>query len=326
MLDRAGIHAERDARPRQEPAGSHAAGPYPVVDGAEAFDGIPGLKRLCLRVATPDPARFRIRRSTQRLGVLRLSAVEISPMQLLSAYEPGTPTVAILRRGAVDVRIDGRTVTLGSGEAIAFERLDARTFTSRSASAWFTLSSVEPKQWHREAAVVRRVGELSAPLLALTQASIVAIRGGAASASELRHLERAVSHVLDGLVVDDDPDDLPGLDSAVLRRRALVLIEDGYTDAELRSPAIARALNVSLRTLQRAYEEASGGLTVSDEIARCRREHAARILEDPSLVRLPIASVAERSGYGRQAGLRRAFARHYGMSPSEYRSLYSGER
>ncbi|NQX26383.1 helix-turn-helix transcriptional regulator [Microbacteriaceae bacterium VKM Ac-2854] len=294
-----------------------------AADKTESFDGITGLHRFCLRVATPDPARFRIRRMTERLGSLRLSAVEVSPLQLLSPYEPGTPTIAILRRGTADVRIDGRMTTLGSGEAIGFQRLDARMFTSRSASAWFTITATEPKPWHREMGAVRRVGELSAPLLALTQATMAAIRGGVASTSELRHLERAVSHVLDGLVADSEPDDLPGLDSTLLRRRALALIEDGYTDAELRSAAIARALNVSLRTLQRAYEEATGGLTVSDEIARCRREHAARILEDPSLTRLPIASVAERSGYARQAGLRRAFATHYGMSPSEYRALHT---
>lgn len=306
MLERA------EARPREwEPA-----------EIGSVYDGIAGLSRFCLRVATPDAARFHVRRDGVELGALRIGVLELSPLQLLSNHRPAAPTVAILRRGTADVRVDGRIVTIGAGEAIAFTALEPRSFTSRSPSTWFAVEATTPGPWHEvlQDGRIHLVGDLSMPLLALTQSSVAAVQARTASHAELRHLERALELVLAGLFAGADPHDPSGLDAVLLRRRALTVIEDGYTDPMLRSSDVARALNVSLRTLQRAYEEASAGTTVTEEIARFRREHAVRLLEDRTLVRLPIAGVAQRSGYAKQAGLRRAFAQAFGMSPSTYRS------
>ncbi|NQX11622.1 helix-turn-helix transcriptional regulator [Microbacteriaceae bacterium VKM Ac-2855] len=298
--------------------------PEPFDPGVFSVEGVVGLNRLCLRVATPDPARFRIRREIEALGALRIGTLDLSPMQLLEAYLCASPVVALLRRGTADARIDGRIVTLMPGDGIAFTRIDPRSFISRSASTWYLLSTASPAAWTREVGPVVRIGCLAPALQALTASILGAVRAGTASPAELQHLERAAGHLLNGVLAGDEPDDGGTLDAATLRRRALELIEDRYTDPELRSSGVARSLNVSLRTLQRAYEEAAGDVTVSDDIARFRREHAVRILEDPRLGGLSIAGVAERSGYPRHAGLRRAFTLAFGMSPSEYRAARCG--
>jgi transcriptional regulator GlxA family with amidase domain len=51
-----------------------------------------------------------------------------------------------------------------------------------------------------------------------------------------------------------------------------------------------------------------------------RLEGARRGLEES---RLPLKSIADAVGYGDEQRLRRAFGRHFGISPSEYRERFS---
>jgi AraC-like DNA-binding protein len=57
------------------------------------------------------------------------------------------------------------------------------------------------------------------------------------------------------------------------------------------------------------------GVTPAEAIERLRLDRARMLLD---VVRLPLATVAEQSGFGSVERLRRAFKRHFGVSPRDY--------
>jgi AraC family transcriptional regulator of adaptative response / methylphosphotriester-DNA alkyltransferase methyltransferase len=78
---------------------------------------------------------------------------------------------------------------------------------------------------------------------------------------------------------------------------------------------VARRIASSRRQLQRVYAEI-GGLTFREHLTRVRMERAADLLAADSL---PVREVARRVGYRQPAQFAKAFRRHRGVAPSEYR-------
>lgn len=121
------------------------------------------------------------------------------------------------------------------------------------------------------------------------------------------------------LIIDDAHPGATSLDTAdaVLRRRALELIEARYCDPDLTPAAIAGALHVSSRTLFRAFE--TSPMTIARLLLQKRLSVAALVLEndrdDPT-----VASIADVHGFHNPDHFTRAFRAKYGMSPSEYRA------
>ncbi|GAA4800721.1 AraC family transcriptional regulator [Streptomyces ziwulingensis] len=107
-----------------------------------------------------------------------------------------------------------------------------------------------------------------------------------------------------------------------IARQALMLQVQSYVRDRLADPglgpvAIARAHNVSLRYLQKIFQEhgISPARWIRDErLARCRTE-----LADPLLDHLPVALVGERAGLYGASHFSRLFRDRYGVTPREYR-------
>jgi AraC-like DNA-binding protein len=83
---------------------------------------------------------------------------------------------------------------------------------------------------------------------------------------------------------------------------------------ELDAAAIANALHMSPRTLQRRLE--GEGTALTDVVARARREFAERLLSDATL---PLAEIAARCGFSELATFSRAFKRWTGKPPGQWR-------
>jgi AraC-like DNA-binding protein len=83
---------------------------------------------------------------------------------------------------------------------------------------------------------------------------------------------------------------------------------------------VARAHNVSERTLQRALEH--DGTSYSRELVIARMNNAARFLARSATV----AAAWARSGYGSHAHFTRTFKRHFGISPESFRRIAALER
>ncbi len=80
---------------------------------------------------------------------------------------------------------------------------------------------------------------------------------------------------------------------------------------------IAGLLRITPRTLQRRL--AGHGLTLSDEVARVRRERAVALLEEGSL---SISRIGQLVGFANLSSFSRAFRSWTGVSPRTYRRLH----
>ena len=96
---------------------------------------------------------------------------------------------------------------------------------------------------------------------------------------------------------------------------ATAIVEREY-GAELSLDDIARRIASSRRQLQRAYAEV-GQTTFREHLTRVRMERAAELLARRSVT---VREVAHRVGYRQPAQFAKAFRRHLGVAPSDYRA------
>ena len=96
---------------------------------------------------------------------------------------------------------------------------------------------------------------------------------------------------------------------------AVAIVESEFA-TELSLDDIARRVASSRRQLQRAYSEI-GQTTFRDHLTRIRMERAAELLSGRGLT---VREVAYRVGYRQPAQFAKAFRRHHGVSPSDYRA------
>jgi AraC family transcriptional regulator of adaptative response / methylphosphotriester-DNA alkyltransferase methyltransferase len=102
---------------------------------------------------------------------------------------------------------------------------------------------------------------------------------------------------------------------ASLLAEANAIVEREYASA-LALDDVARRVAASRRQLQRAYAEI-GGTTFREHLTRVRMERAAELLAARSPT---VREVAHRVGYRQPAQFAKAFRRHHGVAPSDYRS------
>ena len=103
-----------------------------------------------------------------------------------------------------------------------------------------------------------------------------------------------------------------------LFREATAIVDLEYA-SDLSLDDIARRVASSRRQLQRAYAEI-GQTTFREHLARVRMQRAADLLTTGGLT---VRQVARRVGYRQPAQFAKAFRRHHGCAPSEYRSTGS---
>ena len=96
---------------------------------------------------------------------------------------------------------------------------------------------------------------------------------------------------------------------------ALQIIEREYA-TELDLDALARQIATSRRQLQRVFAEV-GQTSFREHLAKVRMRHAARLLREGVT---PVREVAQSVGYRQPAQFAKAFRRHLGVAPSDYRA------
>ena len=95
----------------------------------------------------------------------------------------------------------------------------------------------------------------------------------------------------------------------------MAIVEAEYA-ADLSLDDIARRVASSRRQLQRAYAEI-GDTTFREHLTAVRMDRAADLLKSRGLT---VREVAHRVGYRQPAQFAKAFRRHHGQAPSDYRS------
>ena len=102
---------------------------------------------------------------------------------------------------------------------------------------------------------------------------------------------------------------------ASLLDEANAIVEREYA-SELSLDDIAHQVASSRRQLQRAYAEI-GGTTFREHLTRVRMDRAAELLATRMFT---VREVAHRVGYRQPAQFAKAFRRHRGLAPSDYRA------
>jgi AraC family transcriptional regulator, regulatory protein of adaptative response / methylphosphotriester-DNA alkyltransferase methyltransferase len=100
-----------------------------------------------------------------------------------------------------------------------------------------------------------------------------------------------------------------------LFEEAVEIVEREYA-SDLSLDDIARRVASSRRQLQRAYAEI-GGTTFRDHLTTVRMQRAAELLAGRGLT---VREVANRVGYRQPAQFAKAFRRHQGLAPSDFRA------
>jgi AraC-like DNA-binding protein len=100
--------------------------------------------------------------------------------------------------------------------------------------------------------------------------------------------------------------------------RAAAHISARCTDPRLTPVVVADELGVSLRSLQRIFEDSDLG--VAGHIAHARLDHALELLRCPRLAHLPAEALAPRAGYARTEDLVHAVVAATGLTPCAYRA------
>ncbi|WP_315739102.1 MULTISPECIES: GlxA family transcriptional regulator [unclassified Bradyrhizobium] len=91
--------------------------------------------------------------------------------------------------------------------------------------------------------------------------------------------------------------------------------------SDLRVEALAARAGMTPRTFARTYVSRTG-MTPAQGVEALRVETARLLLESRQVEN--VVEVAKRAGFGDDERMRRAFLRHLGVSPSEYRRRFSG--
>lgn len=111
----------------------------------------------------------------------------------------------------------------------------------------------------------------------------------------------------------------PGSASSALRDEAMAVIAQRCADKQLNPEAVAKAVQSSLRRVQASFAEV--GNSIAAEIRRQRGRLAKNLLTDSRYDVLSVQQIAEQTGFGTTAALRRALDELYGCGPREMREV-----
>lgn len=102
--------------------------------------------------------------------------------------------------------------------------------------------------------------------------------------------------------------------------RAQSYIQQHLADAALSPAAVAAAQHMSLRTLQKVFQEQ--GLTIAGYVRMARLERCRRELADPDLSHVPVYAVGVRCGFPDAAHFSRSFRTAFGQTPQDFRQSH----
>jgi AraC-like DNA-binding protein len=280
------------------------------------------------------------------VGYLRLEQVALGPEDVLISRVASTGykgrlrddthfTFVLQHAGRYDVRICGREYSMASESLLAFRPNDRQTQV-RAGKAGFRAATTLQLPVARMQEIAQAM-ETSAEVIFPQDGNALHREGGLALARILPQLAddllsrspepppprvaHEIRHLIDDLLCGMMGRTVEQLSSrrvfpAFHRVRQAEEMIRVHSDEPLSVLELAKAIGVSLRSLQLAFAEVHGGLTPRDVLNRTRLEKArARLLaaDDYSQV----TTIAHDSGFSHLSRFAQAYARAYGERPSE---------
>jgi AraC-like DNA-binding protein len=267
---------------------------------------------------------------SQSVGQAEINTVSGSAMSVrrdqrsIAQHNPGHIKIGLQLSGYSVISQDDRDAALAPGDFAIYDTTRPYTLDFDSAFAMFVV--MVPAELLR---IDRRT------LSTVTASRFSGRLGlGAVTSSMLREMSRQLDErplssglplsdaVLDLITatVSERLDPVGGDDASrrgVLRLQIEKYIADRLSDPMLTVTAIAGAHNVSVRYLQKLFEEHH--TTVREWIRARRLEQCRRDLGTVGLSPRPISAIGAGWGFTDAAAFARAFRAEFGVSPSEYR-------
>lgn len=289
-----------------------------------------------LTVTTTEPGCFSGSLVGQSVGAMHVSEVSGSASQVqrtsrqIAANDPGLIKLGLQVRGYSVVAQDGREAALTPGDFAIYDT--SRPYdlyfddAFRMLVVMFPPDAVQLSRRHIASLTASRVsgrhglGLLMSTLLsALGQQLHDGKMPGTASVSDA--LLSLVSAVFAERIDPGSPQNSARL---VLLARIQAYISSHLGDAELTVVQVAAAHHISVRYLQKLFEE--HGETVSSWIRRKRLEKCRLDLENPQLSGRPVSAVGMQWGFADASSFSRAFKSAFGQAPAEYRYSFTPHR
>ena len=234
----------------------------------------------------------------------------------------GMTYLGFLVRGRADARVpDGSVLAIHPGEAVLLAEPLGVVLESLAPTRWVHVLVATSRLRERGVPVragrcEKRGGALAGPVAAFASA----LAEGPEDAGPVSDVVAA--RVLENLVVavygeaHEEADPRPERRRRV-RRAAIDLIDECFSDVLLTPAAVAAGVGVSLRHLQRCFE--GSGTTIAKEVSNRRTENAFMLLTAPASRALTVSEVARRSGFSSAFELRSRVRARFGVPPSELR-------
>lgn len=132
-----------------------------------------------------------------------------------------------------------------------------------------------------------------------------------------QHLQELIPRMVDWLLIDSGSAAVPTPTTPSVYLQASAVIARRYAEPGLTADAVADAVSLSPRQLQRLFR--ARGTTIHGEVRRQRVKQAQRLLGDQRYDALTIDEIAKQVGFSDRSSLVRAMAGEGLMSPSQIR-------
>lgn len=274
---------------------------------------------------------FRGRISGGPVGALQVAEVTAGAHTVrrtprtIRAADPGDVKIGLQVHGHGLVTQDDRVALLAPGEFALYDT--ARPYRLRFEEPFRMLVLMCPRRLLRlsdgdlSALTARPLsGQAGLGAVAVPVLRELATRLEDASPPATSHLAEAALDLLAAVFAEQLADDRgapPPTRHRALRARIGAFVEANLSNPGLDVPAIASAHYISVRQLQKIFEEEQ--TTASTWIRERRLDRCRRDLADPQFAHLPIAAIAARSGLRDPAHFVRIFKARFGVTPGAFR-------
>ena len=302
--------------------------------GLEPAEAVRLWKRRASEAITPmhievaDATRFAANMHDQAVGPLRLVNLEVSAQKVvhIGAEQPrhGEATYLLSHfqwsRTPISARVGSSAFPIDVGQFVLID--NAQSYDMSMADNHRALVLVMPGSW-LERSLPDPFQILGRPISTSSKWGLPLGGYLAAMADHLHEAPLSRSVIADqlgaliALAIGDQPITTTR-HKGKLAQRAIWLIEERYSDAELTPGDVAAELGVSKRYLHALLAEA--GTTFLAVLGRSRLRRSCELLVDPRFRREQISSIAWRCGYMDPSYFSRVFRRRYGVGPREWRA------
>jgi AraC-like DNA-binding protein len=279
---------------------------------------------------------FRMSARVAAVGGLRMADVDTTAIRVdrdrSLASRADSDCYKVLFQIAGQSRITQRraTATVNPGEWVIYDATQPYTIESAHASR-FVAALTPPRSGTMWRWFVEREGVQVRKTVGNAQLALQSIRflmdGQVPNDPEsLFGFEQSTLMLLDSVIRREASDSLTGADarSATLRMNAEIYLSHHYSDPDLSPDKLARALNVSRRTLYSAL--AATERTPQSLIQEYRLQASRRALEDPADTSRTLLELAIACGFSDITHFGRAFKARFGCSPGAYRIAFRNTR